>query len=79
MSTNDNVIDKLKYLGLDFDKIPKSLKEFKSLEYRPSKYNDEHVYKVYKYIDVNDIQILLTPTNRLSNISEKYRKSFSNM
>ncbi len=79
MNTNDNIIDKFKYIGLDLDNIPKSIREFEPLDYRPSKYNDEHVYKVYKYIDVNDIQILLTPTNRLSDIKEKYRKSSSSL
>ncbi len=73
MSTNDNIIDKFKYIGLDLDNIPESIKEFDSLDYRPSKYYDEHIYKVYKYIDVNDIQILLTPTNRLCDVAEKYR------
>ena len=75
MNTNDNIIDKFKYLGLDLDNIPKEIKEFKSLDYRPSKYNDDHTYKVYRYVDINDIQILLTPTSRLSNISEKYGKA----
>lgn len=79
MNTNDNIIDKFKYLGLDLDNIPKKIKEFEALDYRPSKYNDEHIYKVYKYININDIQILLTPTNRLSNIMEKYRKSSSSL
>ncbi len=73
MNTNDNIIDKFKYLGLDLASIPELIREFEPLDYRPSKYNDEHLYKVYKYINVNDIQILLTPTNRLSDISEKYR------
>lgn len=77
MNTKDNIIDKFKYLGLDLASIPESIKEFEPLDYRPSKYNDEHVYKVYKYVDINDIQILLTPTNRLSDISEKYRQSSS--
>ena len=77
MSTNENIIDKLKYIGLDLEDIPESIKEFKPLDYRPSKYNDEHVYKTYKYINVNNIQILLTKANRLSSITEKYRKSCS--
>lgn len=79
MNTNDNTIDKLNYIGLDLENIPDSIKDFKLLDYRPSKYNDEHVYKVYKYINVNDIQILLTKANRLSNITEKYRKSSSSL
>ena len=75
MNTNDNIIDKFKYIGLDLDNIPKLIREFEPLDYRPSKYNDEHMYKVYKYVNINDIQILLTPTNRLSDISEKYGKA----
>ncbi len=77
MDTNEKIIDKLKYIGLDLDNIPDFIKEFKELDYRPSKYNDEHLYKVYKYINVDEIQILLTPTNRLSYMGEKYRKSCS--
>lgn len=77
LDTNEKIIDKLKYIGLNLDNIPEFIKEFKELDYRPLKYNDEHLYKVYKYINVDDIQILLTPTNRLSYIGEKYRKSSS--
>ena len=75
MNTNDNIINKFKYIGLDLDNIPKFIKDFEPLEYRPSKYNDEHMYKVYKYVNIKDIQILITPTNRLSGIAEKYGKA----
>ena len=73
MNTNENIVNNLKYLGLDVENVPNSIKEFVPLDYRPSKFNDEHNYKVYKYVNVEDIQILLTPTNRLCDISEKYR------
>lgn len=73
LSTNENIVNNLKYLGLDLENVPNSIKEFVPLDYRPSKFNDEHNYKVYKYVNVEDIQILLTPTNRLCDISEKYR------
>lgn len=79
MDTNENIVNKLEYIGLDLNNIPSFLKEFEPLDYRPSKYNEEHVYKVYKYINIKDIQILLTPTNRLSYISEKYRESGSSL
>lgn len=75
MNTNENIINKLKYLGLNLDKIPKIISNFIPLDYRPLKYNEEHVYKIYKYINVKDIQILLTPTNRLCGINEKYKKA----
>lgn len=75
MNTNENLIDKLKYLGLNMNEVPEIISNFRPLEYRPLKYNDEHIYKVYKYVDVKDIQILLTPTNRLCSIIEKYKKA----
>lgn len=76
MNTNENVINKLKYIGLNFEEdMPDIIKDFRVLDYRPSKYNDEHVYKIYKYLNVRDIQILLSPTNRLCDIVEKYKKA----
>ena len=75
MDTNDNIIDKLKYIGLDLSSIPDRFKEFKPLEYRPSKYDDEHTYKIYRFVNVSDIEILLTKANRLQGISEKYGKA----
>lgn len=78
LKTNDNnVKEKLKYLGLDLNKIPKKYKEFDTLDFRPSKFGDERKYKVYRYLDVNDIEILVTPTNRTCDISEKYREGGS--
>ena len=77
MEKNENILKKLEYLNLDLDNIPENIKDFEPLEYRPSKYDDEHKYKVYKYVNINDIEILLTKANRLSTISEKYRECCS--
>ena len=55
LNTNENIINKLKYLGLDLDNIPEIISNFETLDYRPLKYNDEHIYKVYKYVNINDI------------------------
>lgn len=76
-TTNDNIKEKLKYIGLDLNNIPTFLKTFTELDFRPDRNLDETKYRVYKYLDVKDIQILLTPTNRLMEINEKYRKSSS--
>lgn len=70
-----NFEEKLQYLGLDLENIPSFLKEFEGLEYRPSKLIDEKEYVVYRYIDVDKIEILITPTNRLADINEKYAKA----
>ena len=71
----EEISDKLEYLGLDLDKIPQNLKKFEPLEFRVSRFYDEKQYRQYRYIDVKDIQILLSPTNRLTDLNEKYQKA----
>jgi len=66
--------DKLEYLGLDLDKIPRILKKDDDLEYRISKTYRQNQHRQYRYIPIKDIQILLSPTNRLDDIEEKYKK-----
>lgn len=45
------------------------------MEFRSSKAIDERAYKVYRYINVSQIQILLTPNNRLDALSQRYANS----
>lgn len=71
----EGISDKLEYLGLDLDKIPQNLKKFEPLEFRVSRFYDEKQYRQYRYIDLKDIQILLSPTNRLTDLNEKYQKA----
>lgn len=71
----EGISDKLEYLGLDLDNIPEKLKKYKPLEYRVPRFYDEKQYKQYRYIDIKDIQILLSPTNRLDELGEKYKKA----
>ena len=72
---NETIKEKLEYLGLDLDKIPRSLKQYKPLEFRIPKVYDEKQYRQYRYVPIKDIQILLSPTNRMDEIEEKYRKA----
>lgn len=75
-ATNENqklIKEKLDVIGLDLKKIPKFLTEFEPLNFRPLKSYDETIYKVYKHINVQDIQILITPTDRLTELKEKYK------
>lgn len=66
----------LEYIGLDLGKIPEFLLDYHPIEYRPVRgYSDKNAYRVYKYVDVRDIQILITPTNRLDSLKEKYDKA----
>lgn len=63
----------LEYIGLNLSKVPNFLKQYESLNFRPSKSYDETVYKVYKYINIKEIQILITPCDRLTDIKERYK------
>ena len=71
----EGIEDKLEYLGLELDNIPKKLKEFEPLEFRVPRFYDEKQYRQYRYIPVQDLQILLSPTNRLEELGEKYKKA----
>lgn len=71
----EGISEKIEYLGLDLDNIPSTLKKFEPLEYRISRFYDEKQYRQYKFVPIKDIQILLSPTNRLDDLSEKYKKA----
>ena len=60
----------LEYIGLNLNKIPTFLKAHEVLNFRPSKTYDDTVYKVYKYVNIKDIDILITPSDRLTDIKE---------
>ena len=71
----NTIEEKLKYLGINLSRIPKSLKEFEPLEFRIPKFYDDKQHRQYRYVSVKDVQILLSPTNRLDSLEEKYKKS----
>ncbi len=72
----ENKIQKnLEYLELDLDNIPKAISEFEPLDYRISKSYEDNKYRQYRYIEIKDIEILLSPTNRLNDLEEKYSKA----
>jgi len=71
----DEIEEKLKYLGLDLNNVPETLKIFEPLNYRITKKYEENRYRQYRFVPIKDIEILLTPTNRLNSIEEKYSKA----
>ena len=72
---NKSIKEKLEYIGLDIDNIPKEIKKYKPLEFRIPKFYNEKQYRQYRYLPIKDIQILLSPTNRLDEIEEKYKNA----
>lgn len=71
----DDLISKLNYLGLDLDNIPDCLKEYEPLNFNITRLNNDKDHRVFKYIPIDQIQILLTPSLRSDNIKQKYSNS----
>ena len=71
----DEIKEKLDYLGLSLEDAKNQFENYEPLKFRVPKFYDEKQYRQYRYIPIKDIQILLTPTNRLDDIQEKYKKA----
>lgn len=73
--TSDAIEEKLEYIGLDLDNIPKELMKTRRLNFKPIKGYDEKQHKQYRFLNVSEIEILLTPSNRLDDLKDKYEKA----
>ncbi|MCI8621545.1 MAG: hypothetical protein HFJ50_07590 [Clostridia bacterium] len=67
----NGIKDKLEYLDLDLNNIPKILLEDINSEIRVARNYEEKKYKVYKYVPISKIKILLTKANRLNSLRRK--------
>ena len=66
---------KLEYIGLNLEEIPETLKIVEELSFQPNVGIDEKKYRQYKFVSPKEIEILLSPTNRLEDVKEKYAKA----
>lgn len=71
----EEIKEKLEYLGLDLSNIPKNLQVFEPLKFKPSSIYEENKHKQYRFVPVKDIEIILSPTNRLDDLQDKYSKA----
>ena len=55
----EQIPEKLKYIGLDLNKIPEKLKKFEPLKYKVQRFYDEKQYRQYRYVDIKDYGNLL--------------------
>ncbi len=67
--------NKLTYIGLDLDNVPQNVTKYEPLNFRIPKTYDEKQYKQYRYVPIKNIQILISPTNRLEELQIKYKKA----
>ena len=63
--------DVLEYIGLDLENIPQKLLKSEPIHF--SDFSNSNVYKVYNYVSVHDLEILITPLDRTAEIRERYK------
>ena len=67
--------EKLKYIGLDLNNIPQNLTEIHDLKFKILKSQDEKNYKQYRFVNIQDIDILISNSNSFSEVKEKYENA----
>ncbi len=73
--SQEDLKEKLDYLNLDLENIPECLTTFNALNFNTSRLNNDKDHKVYKFVPINQIDILLTPCLREDPIKKKYSKA----
>lgn len=74
--TKEELLSKLEYLGLNTDEIPEYLKDFSPISFNLSRLNNnDRDHRVFQFVPIDKIQILLTPSLRNDDIKDKYSKA----
>ena len=66
---------KLEYIGLNIEQIPETLKYVEQINFKPNIGIEENKYRQYRYVSPKELEILLSPCNRLEDIRTKYSKT----
>ena len=72
---NEDISEKLKYLDLDLEDLPKCVTDFNALNFNVTRVNNDKDHKIYKFIPIDRIEILLTPCLREDLVKDKYNKA----
>ena len=73
--TEDDLLTKLKYIGINKEEIPEYLKDFSPISFNTTRLNNDKVHRVFQFVPIDKIQILLTPCLRSDDIKDKYSKA----
>ena len=66
---------KLEYLNLDLDKIPGDLLDHEPLNFNVSRLNNDKDHRIFRYVPIDKIDILVTPCLRTDPLKDKYAKA----
>ena len=72
---DEELNEKLDFLGLNIKKVPKFLKDLITPSFNISGLSNDKDLKVYKFIPIDQIEILLTPCLRSDDIKKKYSEA----
>lgn len=72
---SQDITEKLEYIGLNLEEIPATLKYVEILNFRPNVGIEENKYRQYRYISPKELEILLSPCNRLDDTKTKYSQA----
>ena len=73
--TKEEIISNLKYLGIKDGNFPDFLKENNPISFRTSRMQNDKNHKLFQYVPVDKIEVLLTPKRRNDTIQEKYSEA----
>ncbi len=66
---------KLNYLNLDFENIPDEVVDYSPLNFNVSRLSNDKDHRVFKFIPIDKIDILITPCLRTDPLRDKYSKA----
>ena len=72
---DDELNEKLEFLNLNLKKLPKFLRDVDVPSFKTNGLSNDKDLKVYKFIPVDQIEILFTPCLRSDNIKKKYSEA----
>lgn len=72
---NNEIIEKIKYLGIDVENINSVLSNRETKGYKLPKNVEEKVFKQYRYVPLKDIQIFISTESKKESIEKKFKSA----
>ena len=66
---------KLDYLNLDLDNIPGEIIDHEPLNFNVSRLNNDKDHRIFRFVPIDKIDILITPCLRTDPLKDKYSKA----
>ena len=73
--TKGELQKKLDYLHLDLEDIPGELLDYSPLNFNVSRLNNDKDHRIFRFVPIDKIDILITPCLRTEPLKEKYAKA----